>query len=112
MKILGAEQLIPANGDIRPRLVRILGIPQSWFLPYQVWSVRFIVKRILIDCPPVALIADDMGLGKTHCMLATLFYLKHIIDKAVAGKPLAYLGGKVVVKLESVLGIFGKDKDV
>jgi len=43
----------------------------------------------------VALIADDMGLGKTHCALPTLLYLKHILDEAAAGRPLACVGGEI-----------------
>src|SRR5205807_997552 len=74
--------------------------------------VWFIVERILADRPPVALIADDMGLGKTHCALATLLYLKHIIDEAAGGKSLACLGGKAVGELESVPRIFGEDNEV
>jgi len=60
----------------------------------------------------VALIADDMGLGKTHCALATLLYLKHIVDEAAAGRPLACLRGKAVEELEEVPRIFGDDIDV
>ena len=69
------------------------------------------MERILADRPPVALIADDMGLGKTHCMLATLLYLKYIIDEAAAGKSLACLGGKAVGELQSVAWIFGVDNE-
>jgi hypothetical protein len=112
VKMLGAELLTPADGDIGPRMLRIPGIPQGQFLPHQVWGVWFIVERILADRPPVALIADDMGLGKTHCALATLLYLKYIIDEAAAGKSLACLGGKAVGELESVPRIFGEDNEV
>jgi len=70
------------------------------------------VERILADRPPVALIADDMRLGKMHCALVTLLYLKHIVDEAAAGGPLACLGGKLVEELEEVLRIFGDDIEV
>jgi hypothetical protein len=57
VKMLGAELLTPADGDIGPRMLRIPGIPQGRFLPHQVWGVWFIVEHILADRPPVALIA-------------------------------------------------------
>jgi len=57
----------------------------------------------------VALITDEMGVGKTHCALATLLYLKHIVDDAAAGRPLACLGGKSLEELEEVTEIFGDD---
>ena len=107
-----AELLTPVEGDIGPRMLRISGIPRGRFLPHQVWGVWFILKRILADRPPVALIADDIGLGKTHCALATLLYLKHIVDEAAAGRPLACLGGKSVEELEEVPRIFGDDIEV
>ncbi|KAG0632751.1 P-loop containing nucleoside triphosphate hydrolase protein [Tuber brumale] len=96
--------------------VRILGAelresPCGRFLPHQVWGVWFIVERILTDCPPVALIADDMGLGKTHYALATLLYLKYIVDEAAAGRALPCLGGKLVAELEVVPRIFGADSE-
>jgi len=74
---------------------RIPGIPCGRFLPHQVRGVWLIVERILTNRPHVALIADDIGLGKTHCTLATLLYLKHIVDEAVAGRPLASLEGEI-----------------
>ena len=77
--MLGAQLLTPVEGDIGPRMLRILGIPNGRFLRHQVWEVRFIVERILADRPPVVLITNDMGLGKTHCALAILLYLKYII---------------------------------
>ena len=40
-----------------------------------------------------------------------LLYLKYIIEEAVAGKSLAYLGGKAVGELESVPRIFGEDNE-
>jgi len=70
------------------------------------------VERSLEDRPPGTLIADDMGLGKTYCVLATLLHLKTIIDEAAAGRPLAYLGGKLVEELEEVPQIFVDDIEV
>ncbi|KAG0125069.1 hypothetical protein HOY82DRAFT_617162 [Tuber indicum] len=66
------------------------------------------------DRPPVALIADDMGLGKTHCALATLLYLKYIVDEAASGRTLPCLSGKSVAELEDaeVPWIFGADSEV
>ena len=112
VRMLGAGLLTPVEGDIGPRMLRIPGIPRGRFLPHQVWGVWFIVECILADRPPVALIADDMGLGKTHCALATLLYLKHIVDEAAAGRPLACLGGKSVEELKEVLRIFADDIEV
>jgi hypothetical protein len=109
---LGAELLAPVEGDIGPRMLRIPGIPHGRFLPHQVWGVWFIVERILADRPPVALIADDMGLGKTHCALATLLYLKYIVNQAAAGRPLACLDGKSVAELEQVPRIFDGDSEM
>ncbi|CUS10220.1 unnamed protein product [Tuber aestivum] len=112
VRMLGAELLAPVEGDIGPRMLRIPGIPRGRFLPHQVWGVWFIVERILADRPPVALIADDMGLGKTHYALATLLYLKYIVDEAAAGRALPCLGGKSVTELEVVPWIFGADSEV
>ncbi|CUS07052.1 unnamed protein product [Tuber aestivum] len=112
VRMLGAELLIPVEADIGPRMLRIPGIPRGRFLPHQVWGVWFIVERILADRPPVALIADDMGLGKTHYALATLLYLKYIVDEAAAGRALPCLGGKSVAELEVVPRIFGADSKV
>src|SRR5438270_13992987 len=106
MIMVGARPLTPVEGDIGPRMLRIPGIPRGRFLPHQVWGVWFIVERILADRPPVALIADDMGLGKTHCALATILYLKYIINEASAGRALPCLGGKSVAELEVVPRIF------
>ena len=47
----------------------------------------------------MALIAHDMGLGRTHYALATLLYLKYIINQAAVGSPLLCLGGKSVAQL-------------
>jgi len=110
--MLGVELLTQVEGDIGPRMLRILGIPRGRFLPHEVWVVWFIVQRILADCPPVALIADEMGLGKTHCALATLLYLKHIVDEAAAGRPLACFRGKSGEELDEVPRIFGDDIEV
>jgi len=112
VRMLGAEVLTPVEGDIGPHMLRDPGNPRGRFLPHQVWGVWFIVERILTDRPPVALIADYMGLGKTHCALATLLYLKHIVDEAVTGRPLACLAGKLVEELEEVPRIFGDDIEV
>ena len=114
--MLGAQLLTPEEDDIGPRMLGIPGIPNGRFLPHQVWGVWFIVERILADRPPVALIADDMGLGKTHCALATLLYLKYIINQAAAGRPLPCLGGKSVAQLvaqfERVPRIFGVENEI
>ena len=95
MRILGVQLLAPAEGDIGPRMLEILGIPNGQFLPHQVWGVWFIVERILADRPLVALIADDMRLVKTHYALAILLFLKYIINlnQVAAGRSLPCLDG-------------------
>ena len=114
--MLGAQLLTLEEDDIGPRMLRIPGISNGRFLPNQVWGVWYIVERILADRPPVALIGDDMGLGKTHCALATLLYLKYIINQAAAGRPLPSLGGKsvvqVVAQFERVMRIFGVENEI
>jgi len=110
--MLRAELLTAVEGNIGPRMLRIQRILRGRFHPDQVWVVWFIVERMLADPPPVALIADNMGLRKTYCTLATLLYLKHIIDEAGAGRPLACLGGKLVEESEEVLRIFCDDSEV
>jgi len=110
--MVGVEFLTPVEGEIGPCMLRLPGIPRGIFLPYPVWGIWFIVERILTHSPPVALITEDMGLGKTHSALATLRYLKHIVDEAGAGRPLAYLRGKSVQELEEVLWIFGNNIEV
>ena len=112
VRMLGGQLLTPVEGDIGPRMLRIPGIPNGRFLPYQVWGVWFIVERILADRPPVALMANDIGLGKTHCTLAILLYLKYIINHAEAGRPLSCLDGKLVAQLERVPRIFGAKDEI
>ena len=60
----------------------------------------------------MALMSDDIGLSKTHCALATLFYLKHIVNEAAAGSPLACVEGNSVEELEEGQRIFGDDIEV
>ena len=97
-------------------MLRIPGIPNGLFLVHQVRGVWFMVERILADPSPMALIANDMTLGKTHCTLATLLYLKCIINQAAVGRPLPCLGGKSVVQLvaqiEKFPRIFGVENEI
>jgi len=112
VRMLGAELRTLVEGDIGPCMLRMPGIHYGRFLPHQICCVWFIVERILSYRPPLALIADDMGLGKMHCAVATLLYLKHIVDGAAAGSPLTCLGAKSVEQFEEVLQIFGNAIEV
>jgi len=59
----------------------------------------------------VTLITDNMGLGKTQCMLATLLYLKYIINLPGAGRSLPCVDGKLVMQLEQIPQIFGTNNE-
>ena len=93
-------------------MLRIRGLPNGQFFLHEVLEVCFRVEHILADRPPVALIADNMGLGKTHNVLATVLYLKYIIIRAAAGRPLPCLDGKSVGQLEQVSRIFGAENEI
>jgi len=87
--LLNAHPIRQSTDDCVPgHKYSIPGLLGTEFLVHQVWTISFIVRRLVWDTDvPGTLVADEMGLGKTFTLVAAVIIRQLVTEKVVMRLP-------------------------
>jgi len=87
--LLNAHPIRQSTDDCVPgHKYSIPGLPGTEFLVHQVWTISFIVRRLVWDTDvPGTLVADELGLGKTFTLVAAVIIRQLVTEKVVMRLP-------------------------